>query len=83
MKDALKEALFNQAVECIRDGSRFQFRVEAIGGEDQIKTFITRMSISLGENVRANCGRGLVTLYSEERDGTDIVIATIKNGTPS
>lgn len=83
MKGAIREAIFSQALQCLRDGMRFQFRVDAIGGEDQIKSFITKLSVSIGSNVRANCGHGLVTLYSEEHDGTDVVVATIKHGAPS
>jgi hypothetical protein len=81
MKAAIKDALFEQALVCVRDGMRFQFRVENIGGLDQIKPFLTKLSSTLGFNVRANCGHGLVTLYSEDHDGTGIVVATIKNGT--
>ena len=83
MKQAIKDAIFEQAVACLRDGMRFQFRVENIGGEGQIKPLLARLSMSLGFNVRANCGHGLVTIYSEEHDGTGIVVATIKNGSPS
>lgn len=83
MKEAIREAVFSQAAQCLRGGMRFQFRADAIGGEDQIKGFITRLSVSIGGNVRANCGHGLVTLYSEGHDGTDVVVATIKHGASS
>lgn len=81
MKQAIKDAIFEQAVASVREGMRFQFRVESIGGEDQIRPLLAKLSMSIGFNVRANCGHGLVTIYSEEHDGTQIVVATIKNGT--
>jgi len=74
----IKQTLFDHALKALAGGSRFQFRVEAIGGEDQLKRFIVKLSMSFGANVRANCGQGLVTLYDDSRpDGTSVVVATI------
>lgn len=78
MRASIADALLNQAVLSLRDGHRFQFRVEAIGGESELKKFVVKLSMAVGYNVWANCGHGLVTVYSHNTDGTSLVIATIK-----
>lgn len=79
---SIEEALFQQACASIRDGSRFQFRVDEIGGEPMVQKFIVRLSIMLGTHVRASCFHGLVTLYDDSSpDGTVVVVATIKHET--
>jgi hypothetical protein len=84
LRSSIKEALLDQACISLRAGSRFQFRVDEIGGEDQISKFIVKMSALLGEHVRANCAHGLITIYGDSTpDGTAIVVATIKHGPPS
>lgn len=81
---SIEEALFRQACVSIRDGSRFQFRVDEIGGEAMVRKFIVRLSVALGSNVRANCFQGLITLYDDNSpDGTVVVVATIKHETVS
>ena len=81
---SIESALLEQACVSLRGGSRFQFRVEEIGGEGQIRRFIVRLSAMSGSNVRANCGHGLVTIYDDDKpDGTTVVVATIKHGSTS
>jgi hypothetical protein len=78
---SIEGALLEQACVSLRGGSRFQFRVEEIGGEDQIRRFIVKLSTMLDGHVRANCGHGLVTVYDDAKpDGTAVVVATIKHG---
>ena len=80
-RTSIEEALLEQACVSLRDGSRFQFRVDEIGGEDQIRRFIVRLSTMVGGHVRANCGHGLMTVYDDANpDGTTVVVATIKHG---
>jgi hypothetical protein len=82
-RSLISKALLEQACVSLRGGSRFQFRVDEIGGEDQIRAFIVKLSAMVGNNVRANCGHGLITIYDDGiHDGTAIVVATIKHGTP-
>lgn len=85
LRDSIEKELLNQAAFHIKEGSRFQFRVEEIGGESEIRRFIVSLSGIVGENVRANCGHGLMTVYGDGEDdgGTSVVVATIKNHRPS
>lgn len=78
MRVSVEQALLNQACASLRDGSRFQFRVEAIGGEQKIRPFLVKLSSLLGDNVWANCGHGLVTVYGNDTDSAHVVVATIK-----
>lgn len=78
MRVSIEEALLAQACASLRDGSRFQFRVEAIDGDQNLKRFIVKLSMMIGYNVWANCGHGLVTVYSHDTDSSNVVIATIK-----
>jgi hypothetical protein len=80
-RTSVEDALFEQACVSLRGGSRFQFRVDEIGGEGQIRRFIVKLSSVLGSNVRANCGHGLITIYDDGKpDGTTVVVAMVKNG---
>jgi len=79
MRASLEDALLTQAARSLSSGSRFQFRVETIGGEPQLKRFVVKLSTLIGYNIWANCGHGLVTIYSHETaDSSQIVIATVK-----
>lgn len=83
-RTSIEEALLEQACVSLRGGSRFQFRVDEIGGEDQIRRFIVKLSMMFGSNVRANCGHGLITIYDDgSPDGTTVVVAMIKHGPTS
>jgi len=83
-RSSIEEALLEQACVSLRGGSRFQFRVDEIGGEAQIRKFIVKLSTMFGSNVRANCGHGLITIYDDGRpDGTTVVVATVKHGSTS
>lgn len=80
-RDSIKSALLQQARSAISDGHRFQFRVEEIGGEDQIRRFVVSLTFSLGKMVRANCGDGLITVYGDDEndDGVSVVVATVQH----
>jgi len=78
MRASLADALLAQAAASLQGGSRFQFRVEAIGGESELKRFVVKLSTVVGYNVWANCGHGLVTVYSNDTvENSKIVIATV------
>jgi hypothetical protein len=79
-RESIKGALLTQARVALGDGHRFQFRVEEIGGEDEIRRFVVSLTFSLGKMIRANCGDGLITVYGDDEndDGVSVVVATVQ-----
>jgi len=81
-RESIENALFQQACAAIGDGHRFQFRVAEIGGDrEAIQRFVVKLTFSLGKQVRANCGDGLLTIYGDD-DGDDsvsVVVATVEH----
>jgi len=73
--DNLK-AVVRVAASVLKDSSMLQFRVSEIGGEENLRQLVGKVSIAYGHNVRANIMSGLVTLYGDDIDfaAKDVVV---------
>ena len=74
------KSLVEQAAVALRHGDRFQFPLEAIGSEVNIRCFITSVTKVLDENVRASVHHGVMVMYLDdgESEGLGITLVLLK-----
>ena len=79
LQASIEEALLAQASIALGGGSRFQFRVDEIGGDIHMNRFIVKLSSMVSGHVRADSFQGLATIYrDDDSDNMSVVVATIE-----
>ncbi len=70
------KALVEHAAIALRAGDRFQFPIEAIGSEENVRPFIVSVMNVLNEGVRASVWNGVAVLYLDDgQEGLGITLA--------